>query len=219
MFAGCCELCGAPAHAAVVPLCTACWSALPYLGPACLRCAMPLPRTGVCGRCTRAPPRFDSAVAALRYQFPVDRLIQQFKYAGRVDLTNVLGMTLAYAVGDPHPRPDWVVPVPLHPARQRQRGFNQAAQLGRVVARKLGIRLALDVAHRIRNTQPQAGLDARARRRNLRAAFAVTMAMPCRHIALIDDVFTTGDTVTELAATLKHAGVQRVDVWVCARAL
>ena len=206
MFCGCCELCAA------------CCETLPKLGPACQLCAMPLPSGGICGRCIVSPPPFDRALAAFRYEFPVDRLIQQFKYAGRCDLVGVLGGALAVAARAA-PLPQAILPVPLHPARQRQRGYNQAIQLARVVAGALGIELVLQLSQRIRNTAPQAGLDARSRRRNLRGAFAAKSANRWRHVALIDDVYTTGDTVMELANTLKRAGVGRVDVWVCARAI
>ena len=217
MFAGCCKLCGAAANAAYAPLCRPCWSALPMMGPACCRCSVPLPRAGICGRCALSPPEFSRTIAAFRYQLPVDHLIQQFKYAGRVDLAMVLAAAIVQSVAHLQPRPDCIIPVPLHPARQRGRGFNQAALLGGIVARRLGISLALDACRRIRNTPPQAGLDANARRRNLRGAFAATGSQHWRHVALIDDVFTTGDTAAELTAVLKNGGVERVDVWVCAR--
>lgn len=124
MFAGCCELCGAAANAAYAPLCRPCWSALPMMGPACCRCSVPLPRAGICGRCALSPPEFSRTIAAFRYQLPVDHLIQQFKYAGRVDLAMVLAAAIVQSVAHLQPRPDCIIPVPLHPARQRGRGFN-----------------------------------------------------------------------------------------------
>lgn len=169
-----------------------------------------------CGRCLRDPPAFDSARAAFEYRFPVDRLVQRFKFAGDLAIGRWLGERLAGAVR-PAERPDLLVAPPLTPARLRERGFNQAIELARAVARDRGVPLALDALRRVRETAHQPGLGRRARRENLRSAFAAQGRWPDAHVAVIDDVMTTGATAEALARALKAAGAARVSVWVLAR--
>jgi ComF family protein len=115
------------------------------------------------------------------------------------------------------PYPELLLPVPLHPARLRERGFNQAVEIARPLAQALGLPLDLNSCQRRRATAPQAGLEAIERRRNIRGAFALTRPLPARHLALIDDVVTTGSTVAELTRLLKRAGAERVEVWALAK--
>ena len=123
-------------------------------------------------------------------------------------LTNVL---------DGQERPQALLPVPLHPNRWRERGYNQALELARPIAQRLGIRLLPNALQRLRDTPQQAQLALPQRQRNIRAAFAVPQALALQHIAIIDDVMTTGSTANEIARVLRAAGVKRVQVWVCAR--
>jgi ComF family protein len=120
-------------------------------------------------------------------------------------------------VADVEP-PEVLLPVPLHPARLRERGFNQALELARPLARRFDRPLLIDAVRRIRATPPQTGTDRGARRRNIRNAFALHRPLPWRHVAIVDDVMTTGSTVAELARLLRRNGVERVQVWVAARA-
>lgn len=115
--------------------------------------------------------------------------------------------------------PEVLVPVPLHRARLRERGFNQAVEIARPLARRLGLGLNLDSCERVRNTAEQTRLDAAARSKNLRGAFRVVRPFPYRHVAIVDDVLTTGNTVASLAGSLRAVGVEEVEVWSCARAL
>ncbi len=115
-------------------------------------------------------------------------------------------------------RPDCLVPVPLHPTRYRQRGFNQSLEIARFVATRQRIPLRPELCRRTRATPPQRHLNARERHRNLRGAFTATTAVRGLNVAVIDDVMTTGATVGEVAETLKRAGAGRVEVWVLARA-
>lgn len=210
-----CCLCGAPGEAGR-DLCAACRHELPRPGPGCRSCAAPLAADGlVCGRCQRHPPAFDGVQALFRYRPPVDRLIQALKFEQRLARARLLGDLLAAAMG-PDPQ-RLLLPVPLHPARLRQRGFNQSLELARRVARAGGGRLLPGLAQRVRATPSQTGLDARARRRNLRGAFRVAGRAPAQ-ITLIDDVMTTGATVDALARALRRAGTETVRVWVVARA-
>ncbi len=211
-----CPLCQA-VHASDAWLCSLCLGALPRPGPSCPRCADPLPETRLCGACLHKPPPQWRTLAALRYAPPVDTLIQALKFHGRLGLAHDLGALLAGAVeGQAGERPAALLPVPLHRGRLRERGFNQALEIARITARRLGLPLWRG-ARRIRATQPQSALDAHRRRGNLAGAFAIR-GRPPRHVALVDDVMTTGSTTAALARALLEAGAERVEVWVVARA-
>jgi ComF family protein len=172
----------------------------------------------VCGSCLRHPPAFDRTLAALAYAFPLDRMIPRLKYHGQLAIAPALGECLA-KVAEQAARPDRLIPMPLHAARIRERGFNHASEIARDIAKRL--RLPLDTAscQRIRDTPPQMGLKHDARRRNVRGAFACSGEVHGQHVALIDDVMTTGTSLDELAATLKRAGAREVTCWVVTRTL
>lgn len=198
-------------------LCADCRAALPWNRPACPLCALPLAvQAPACGACLRRPPPFGTSRAAFRYAFPLDRLLPRFKFHADLAAGRLLVQLLAEALADA-PRPLALVPVPLHPARLRQRGYDQALELARPLARRLALPLCADRLRRRRATAAQTRLDARARRRNVHDAFEVTGPLPA-HVVLLDDVMTTGATLAECARALGQAGVARVDVWVVARA-
>ena len=213
-----CLVCREPA-AAGADLCVACRERLPWNRRACLRCAIPLDvGDSLCGHCLRRPPPLAEAHAAFVYGFPLDRLLPRFKFhhdlaAGRL-LVGCMAESFATL-----PRPDALAAVPLHRARLRRRGYDQALELARPLARTLALPLLDGRLQRARATAAQSRLDADARRRNLRDAFRVRGqgALPA-HVVLIDDVMTTGATLHAAATALRRAGVQRVDAWVCARA-
>lgn len=216
-----CLLCGARGDGQR-DLCAGCAAGLPRAARACPVCALPLPAEAAetpCGRCQRHPPPFAAMRAALLYAPPVDRLVQGLKFGGRLSHARLLGELLAeHLAGCVGPRPELLVPVPLHPRRQRARGFNQALELARPVARQLGLELVPAACRRRRDTAAQSDLDAATRRRNVRGAFAVDAAVAGRRVALLDDVVTTGHTVGALARALAAAGAARVEVWCVARA-
>lgn len=145
----------------------------------------------------------------------MDALIGRFKYAGALHFGALLGRLLAAACGGR--RPDGLVPVPLHPARLAQRGFNQARELAQPVARAGGLPVLDDACRRVAATPAQAGLTAAQRRRNLRGAFAVTADLAGLRLAIVDDVLTTGSTAGALARELLRAGAASVEVWAVAR--
>jgi ComF family protein len=221
LFPATCLLCGAPGEGER-DLCRGCGSELPLNRHACQRCAMPLAAglALLCGQCQQHPSSFDYIYAPLLYQSPVDFLIKELKFRGRLAVAQLLGDWLAAALesrGDTLPQS--LIPVPLHATRLRERGFNQALELARPVAQRLGIALLPDSVRRIRPTAPQSQLDMQTRHTNVRGAFIVNRPIHAHHIALLDDVITTGSTVSELAKVMRRAGVEKIEVWACARAL
>ncbi|MEJ3669605.1 ComF family protein [Stutzerimonas stutzeri] len=206
------------------PLCSPCEADLPWLDGRCTVCAVPLPSRGlVCGECLKRPPSYDHVEVPWRFAFPVDALITRFKHQARWPYGRLLGERLAHhlehAFAEGLPRPDLLLPVPLARRRLRQRGFNQAQMLADWLSRPLGIATDARVLERVLDTPAQQQLDAATRRRNLRQAFAVATGADFkgRHLALVDDVLTTGATAEALARLLKRAGAERVDVYCLAR--
>lgn len=200
-------------------LCAPCRASLPWIDAACRRCALPLahPDQGLCRRCARSPPPQQAACAAWRYEAPVSAWIRALKFQRRLEFLPELARGLARAAARCE-RPDLLVPVPLHRDRLRERGFDQALLLARAAARRLELRCAPDVARRTRPTPAQSLAESRARRlRNLRGAFAATGRLDGLHLAIVDDVVTTGATTEELARTLLRSGAARVQVWSVAR--
>lgn len=157
-------------------------------------------------------------MAAFSYAFPVDQLIQALKYQQRLSIAPLLGAAMADTIGA-RARPDMLIPMPLHPTRLRQRGFNHATEIAREVAMRLDIPLSLKMCERVRDTPPQVALAYDQRRRNVRGAFACDSDVTGKRVALIDDVMTTGTSLDELAKTLTKAGAREVEAWVVARTL
>jgi ComF family protein len=140
------------------------------------------------------------------------------KFHDRFNLARLLGQCLTLALLEQGAeRPELILPVPLHRARLRSRGYNQALEIAREVSTGLAIPLDTHSCERLLATSPQVGLDERERRRNVRGAFGLAQPLAAQHVAILDDVVTTGSTVAELALTLKRAGIERVDVWAVAR--
>lgn len=217
LLAGVCVVC-AEAADPVRGLCPECEASLPWNRSACARCGLPLPLpAAACGACLREPPPFMATQAIWRYRFPLDRLLPRFKFHDDLAAGAVIAHGMADALLAAR-RPDAIVPVPLHRQRLRERGYDQALELAKIVSRRLGLPLLADGLHRRVSTKAQTGLDADARRRNLRGAFTARVLRPWPgHVALVDDVMTTGATLREATQALRRAGVERVDVWVAAR--
>lgn len=214
-----CALCGASGTAGL-DLCTSCQADLPPLGITCLRCARPLLTPGTCGTCQRQAPPQDRTLSAYRYAPPLDHLILQLKFHGKLHLAPLLGkLTAEYLEQCAHPLPECIIPVPLHPSRLRERGFNQALELAKPIAARLKIPINYQIVYRRRNTATQSGLPQQERKRNMRGAFAIQGTLAAQHVAIMDDVLTTGHTVGELTRTLRRAGAQTIEVWTCARSL
>jgi ComF family protein len=211
-----CLLCGASSGSRL--LCAACLADLPrHDKPSCPVCALPTPLGETCGACLAHPPAFGRTLAAFDYAFPVDALLHAFKYGGRLPVAEALADPLAELAAQ-HPLPDGLVPMPLHPSRLRERGFNQAMELAHRLSRRLGVKTLPNLCQRQRDTSPQADLPWKERKKNIRGAFDCRADLRGRRLAIVDDVMTTGATVGELASRLKQAGAE-VEVWVVARTL
>jgi ComF family protein len=201
-------------------LCTRCLDDLPWLPETrCPQCALPTAGSQHCGSCLTHPPAFDATHAPLAYEFPVNALIQSLKYSHRLDVTPALA-DIWLSRSTSVMTPDMLLPMPLHPARLKQRGFNQAQELGRHLAKQFKVPLVHEACQRIRDTPPQATLPLKERQKNLRGAFSVKeKQIRGTRIAIIDDVMTSGSSLNELAATLKKSGANHVECWVIARAI
>lgn len=216
-----CRLCQAEvdAHPAI---CTSCKRDLPWLDSVCSVCSIALPAgsSGPCGDCQSNPKAYRQATALFDYAAPLDRLITEMKFGQQLGAARLLGELMADGLaGKKCVGQGWsILPVPLHPQRLRQRGYNQSLELARPLARQLGLPLLTTLVSRIQPTRAQTGLSANARVANLRGAFALNQAKIPARVLLIDDVITTGATINELAKTLTKAGVEQIEVAAIARA-
>lgn len=204
-------------------ICASCLDRFAAPVPRCRRCALQLAATAsVCGTSLTTPPPFDAVLAAVDYRALWDRMVAAFKFHGALDLAAVF----ADAIVDAErrraaPRPSLVVPVPLAGARWRERGYNQAWELARRVARRLGLAAEPELLLRLRETAHQLALPLAERAANVRGAFAVEPGRRAelrgRHVAVVDDVMTTASTAAEIAAVVRQADAMTVEIWVLAR--
>lgn len=210
-----CFLCGAITADAI---CVECVNDLPYIKTACMRCGVNLPISDICGNCASQPPLFHQAKILFSYTYPVDILIQNAKFNKNFAVLKMLGDLMGKHFKQ-EKLPHVLIPIPLHPKRLQERGYNQAREIAKRISYHTKIAWNDSVCQRIKNTPQQAQLSARKRRRNLKDAFTVTQLPPqWQHIVLIDDVMTTGSTANELSKMLFNAGAQKIDVWCCAHA-
>lgn len=213
-----CLLCGTPGtrHG----LCRGCQDSLPRL-PAerCPHCAEPVATSSLCGACQRHPPAFDALHVSYRFDYPLDGLIHAFKYGKRLEMAGVLGRLLALETAVSTPVVDLVIPVPLAKERLAERGFNQSHELAQALAATMQARFAADLCWRKYNTRVQASLNRAERHDNMKHVFGVKRRLDGLCIAIVDDVATSGATLSSLAAALKKQGAERVEAWVLARAI
>lgn len=208
----------------IIDLCVDCEKNLPWLARVCIHCAIPLRSTinFICGSCITKPLPFYKVCVFFSYTDAIRKLITGLKFQQRLLYASVLGSLLAEKLKVRYQEdclPSFIIPVPLHKKRLRERGFNQAMELARPISKKLGIPIDYKSCQRIRHTAAQSTLLAKHRVMNVKNAFAIRKHKnpSYQHIALLDDVMTTGHTLIELSRTLYHAGVKRIDVWCCAR--
>jgi ComF family protein len=211
-----CFLCGTGSGAGL--LCSDCAAELPILpAGACPICALPCGEGRACGPCQRHPRAFDRTVASFLYDFPIGEMVQALKYGHRLQVAGFFADTLTARLAGDEALPDLILPMPLHPDRLRQRGYNQAAEIARPLARQLGRGLALTTLVRDVDTPPQVGLPWKARAANVRGAFRCVEDLEGLRVAVVDDVLTTGATLHEVARCLKGRGAAWVENWVVAR--
>lgn len=198
--------------------CDSCNASLPRLSEECCPvCALPTPDSRLCGRCLQHPPQFSRSVAAFSYTFPLNKIIHALKYQEHFHLSKHLAQQLAPRI---RVLPDCIVPMPLHPLRLQERGYNQAMLLAQDLGQLLGVPVLPHACQRLRHTASQSGLPWNERTKNMRNAFGCKADLQGRHVAIVDDVMTTGATLDALAATLrKKAGAADVSAWVIARTL
>ena len=227
LLPGCCVLCGILSKRPM-DLCRGCEADLPFNQNACQCCSLPFghtsqpsqdveTNTAICGACLSNPPSFSRCVAPLRYEFPANKLINQFKHHGRFSSGVVLAELLLDELRGREALPNLILPVPLHWRRQFSRGHNQAHWLGHYLGQRLGIALDTSLLSRQKHTPSQQGLPRQQRLKNLKGAFRLNRNLDIKSIALVDDVVTTGSTIAELSGLLRKAGARHIEIWCLAR--
>lgn len=230
--AGHCVFCEERCHSNTGLLCEPCLSDLEIVGPCCSICSEDLNpgdnrSSQICGRCQTKPPWFDNCFIPFKYSFPLNSLIKQLKYKDKIFFSSLLASLFVNRYMNSNRNlPDCIVPVPLHKHRLMRRGFNQADLISSKITREItgkiiknsSLPVDSQCCQRIKPTQQQTGMKKKQREVNIRNAFAIDSAVTYKHIAILDDVVTTGSTVNELSRVFKQAGVETVEIWACAKA-
>lgn len=224
LFPACCVLCNAKSKRNI-DLCHECEQDLPWAIQVCVQCGQTMPKNNyeqqLCGQCIQKHSIIRRILPLCDYQAPLDNLITAAKFHGQLAYSHLFGELIAKRVREDWYKhqdlPDIIIAMPLHKKRLRERGYNQALEIAKPVAKQLKIRLNLNSCQRSKATTAQTELTANARAQNVKGAFIVRHPITAKHVAIIDDVVTTGHTVNELAHCLKQAGVSIIDVWCCAR--
>lgn len=218
LFPQCCYLCAKSLTSSLM-ICHDCHCKLPWNISACRQCALPLAAGKQCGACLSDPPAFNRCLTPFRYEAPISTLIVQLKFQQKLGCARILSQLLhEYIRQQPSYLPECIIPIPLHQQRLRQRGFNQALEIAKPLGKALNIPVLHNACYRRKNTLPQSQLSASARRSNIASAFALRRKTVFQHVAIIDDVMTTGHTVRALSKLLRQEGVETIDIWCCARA-
>lgn len=192
---------------------------MPYLNtPHCPLCALPTTQGECCGHCLRSPPVFNHTIAVFAYRFPLDKLIQAMKYQEQLALSQTFAEKILPRI-KPVNLPDYLIAMPLHPAKLRSRGYNQAQLIATKIAHRIKRPLLSNCCHRLRDTPSQATLPWSLRHKNMRDAFSCDTDLTGKRIALVDDVLTTGASLNALAAAVKKKGATQISAWVIARTL
>jgi ComF family protein len=217
-----CIVCGGelPWRARKASCCASCWSGLPAIeGPQCDSCALPLIGGDRCIRCIDAPLAVDWTDAWGHYRGSLERLLHAFKFEHHDFLDDVLAGLLEECVGH-HGEADFdaIVPVPMHRAKLRRRGYNQAELLGRALGRRLGVRCEAAFLRKRTERAAQSTLPRDQRASNVRGAFVASQRVRGRSVLIVDDICTTAETLRECAKTLAGAGAKRISAVVVAKA-
>lgn len=209
-----CFLCSAKVSGEI-SICQGCLTELPLApSPCCLQCGASA-NNQICGHCLTSKPYYDDTHALFSYAYPIDAVIQHYKYHNALYLSHTLATLLQEVMVDADI--DTIIPMPLHPSRIKERGFNQSLEIAKVIAKNRNINLDNVSCTRIKDTPPQASLTPKDRVKNMKGAFDCKTSFTDTHIALIDDVMTTGSSLNELAKTLKAAGASKISCYVVAR--
>ncbi|HNV87741.1 MAG TPA: ComF family protein [Methylotenera sp.] len=216
-----CLLCDAPEAANIQTsghaLCRACLNDLPWHPTSsCPQCGL-ASDGNVCGSCISSPPDFDATQAVFLYAYPIDTMMQRYKYGSMLNLSQTFGQLLSDKIL--LESVDVVIPMPMHPARIKERGFNQAHEIAKVLTKNHAEKLDYKSVIRQKLTPPQASLPLKERVKNIKGAFKVNSDLSGKRVAIVDDVMTTGASLNELAKTFKKAGASHVECWVIARTL
>ena len=199
-------------------ICDACLQSLPKIAHACSRCAMPISHSQLCGHCLHHPPEQDFSFSLFPYHEPVNRLIADFKYHDKLYLSRLFAHLMSEKLNN-RALPDLLIPIPLHPNRLRKRGYNQSYELAKALSTRLNITASNNILVRIIDTKSQSSIPFKERKRNIQHAFKLIQSHVPAHIALIDDVLTTGHTANAAAKLLRKAGAKTIEVWTIARAI
>ena len=224
LLPGACLLCGLSAGHDI-DLCDACEASMPSLGLHCDICAIPLNTLSICGRCQSKRPAYSTVQTPLLYQYPVDLLLQRFKFGGQLSAGKVLSQLLVKHIKDQVDNgkctlPDLLIPVPLHWKKRFARGFNQSEVISLELSRQLNVKHCRRAIKRVINAPAQHHLSRRERQRlphNTFAAGRASKVLQGARVALVDDVLTTGSTAQALSQTLLKAGAKSVEIWLLAR--
>lgn len=205
-------------------LCSACIEELPYLKSVCLHCGKSLVgdigEKNYCGACLNQKFPFENVFIPFQYENPISRLVIDLKFNQKLLYAKILGNLMADFLTKKYQekeKPQLIIPVPLHKKRLRERGFNQALEIARPIAKKLKIPIDIYSCIRIKNTLAQSILNIEERKQNIKNAFLLKKSLEVNYVAIVDDVMTTGNTVKEFAKILKKSGIMKIDVWCCAK--
>jgi len=215
-----CSLCGLTTK--LPGFCEPCLSSIQRRGDYCQQCGTPLAKlhiNAICGQCLQQPPLYHTLIAATHYKFPVNRAISEMKFEKQLHHIRSFSNLLIEAVRNHYHNkelPQAIIPIPLHPNRLRERGYNQSQLIAKHLTRRLHIPLLDQALLRIKDTPHQIGLKAAERRKNLKQAFMIYQELP-KHIVLVDDVVTTGSTIQEASKQCLKHGVKQIDVWCLAK--
>ena len=200
--------------------CSVCASQLVCIDSACHLCGLENNNSGsICAACLYDPPRWQKIIAPLIYRgFGRDLLIQ-LKFGESLYLANSLVSSLIDHFQPSGPYPEVLIPVPLHQNRLIHRGYNQAFEIADIMSRLLDIPIDTQALQRVRHTESQLGLSANQREKNILKAFRYESVLNYSHVAVVDDIVTSGSTANEITKTLHRAGVTNVEIWGLARVL
>ena len=224
-----CTLCGSTKNCTDVDLCDFCKQELPLRQHMCLKCGNQLQNPGnlfstekiICGNCLKCPPLFSKLFAFYSYQNSIAYLITKLKFQQKLIYANLLGTLMAEHLSlqyQKQPLPEIIIPIPLHKRRLRERGFNQALEIAKPISKKLQIKIDKYAYTRSKNTERQSLLAIKEREQNIKQAFTINTKRNYKYVAIIDDVYTTGNTVNEFCKILKKSGIEKIDVWCIAKA-